>query len=294
MRKILITGLNSYIGNSFASYLKENFSDSQYEVQQISLKNQDLHSFDFHEIDTILHVAGIAHVDTGHMKEEMVRRYYKINRDLAVETAMKAKEEGVKQFIYLSSMIVFGDSAAPGKTKQITCDTPTCPSGVYGDSKKAAELGLKELQADNFQVTIVRPPMVYGKGSKGNYPKLSKLARKIPFFPNIQNQRSILYIDNLCELLRLLTDQNRAGVYHPQNSSYSSTFTIVSEIAKVHNKKMISTKLFNPLIYMLSGVSEYLVKIFGSLTYDNQLSTYENLPYQIVDFSESIRRTEGK
>ena len=292
MKKILITGLHSYIGNSLTSYLHENYKQN-YEIIQVSMKEQPLASLHFEGVDTIVHVAGIAHVAGGNMGEVQTKLYYAINRDLAIATAQKAKEEGVRQFIYLSSMIVFGDSAALGKRKHITKDTTPCPAGVYGDSKLAAELGLQSLQEDCFQVAIVRPPMVYGKGSKGNYPKLSMIAKKIPLFPNIQNQRSMLYIENLCEFLRLLTEQNKGGIYHPQNKTYSSTTDLVKQIAEVHHKKILFTKLGNPIIYLLARVSGYIVKIFGSITYDMDLSMYEGMPYQIVDFSESIRRTEG-
>ncbi|MBO1915018.1 NAD-dependent epimerase/dehydratase family protein, partial [Microvirga sp. 3-52] len=84
--------------------------------------------------------------------------------------------------------------------------TTPAPSNFYGDSKLQAENQIKSLNEDSFKVVILRPPMIYGKGSKGNYPKLAKAARKLPVFPNIDNQRSMLHIDNLCEFMKLMID----------------------------------------------------------------------------------------
>jgi len=294
MKKILITGLHSYIGDAFEEYIKTGPYSEQYAISKVSLRDDQVNSLDFTGFDSVLHVAGIAHVDTGKADEETKALYYKINQELAYKTASTAKAAGVKQFIYLSSMIVFGDSAPMGKQKKIGVETIPVPANFYGDSKLKAEKMIELLADSTFTITIVRPPMVYGKGSKGNYQKLAKLAVKSPFFPNIKNQRSMVYIENLCEILRLLINQNRGGIYCPQNKEYVTTSGLVKEIAAVHNKKIILVPYLNLIFKMGSHFTEYIDKIFGNMTYDKNMTEYENLPYQIYDFRESIRRTEGK
>ena len=178
MKKILITGANSYIGTSFERYMAQ--WPDQYQVDTVDMIDGSWREKDFSQYDCVYHVAGIAHSDTGNVSEERKAFYYQINTDLTEETAKKAKAEGVKQFIFMSSAIVYGDSAPIGKTKVITADTPVSPANFYGDSKVQAENRILPLNDDSFKVVILRPPMIYGPGSKGNYPILSKLAQKLP------------------------------------------------------------------------------------------------------------------
>ena len=197
MRKILITGANSYIGVSFEKYMER--YDGSYEIDTVDMIDGSWREKDFSSYDVIFHVAGIAHSDTGKISEERKKLYYSVNTDLTLETAKKAKHEGVKQFIFMSSAIVYGDSACVGRTKRISKDTPVSPNNCYSDSKVLAENGLRELQDEQFKVVILRPPMIYGKGCKGNYKLLSKFAKLLPIFPDVKNERSMLYIENLTE-----------------------------------------------------------------------------------------------
>jgi UDP-glucose 4-epimerase len=141
---------------------------------------------DFFQYDVVFHVAGIAHVSSDPKLEDL---YYKVNRDLTVQTAAKAKAEGVSQFIFMSSIIVYGD----GGTKKVVIDSNTVPnpSNFYGDSKLQAENGIKPMQTEEFNIAIIRPPMIYGNGSKGNYPRLARLAKKHSF--PISQKRSTAY-----------------------------------------------------------------------------------------------------
>ena len=134
-------------------------------------------SVDFSNYDSIFHVSGIAHADIDRVSEEEKQLYYKVNCELAVETAIKAKEQGVKQFIYMSSIIVYGESAPVGKQKIITEQSKPNPTNFYGDSKWKAEKKLKTLADESFAIAIIRPPFIYGKGSKGNYPLLARIAK---------------------------------------------------------------------------------------------------------------------
>ncbi len=262
-----------------------------YQIDTVDMMSDTWQEKNFSEYDVVFHVAGIAHSDNGKISLEKSGQYYNVNCELAEKTARKCKSEKVGQFIYMSSMIIFGESSKIGKEKMITSDTPPSPINAYGDSKLQAEIRLKELDDENFNIVILRPPMVYGKDSKGNYPILSKIANKLPIFPNVNNKRSMIYIENLCEFLRLLILNNESGVFMPQNEEYVSTSNMVKCIAKCSGKNIILTRIFNPALYIISHFMSVANKAFGTLTYEMSLSDYrEN--YRICDFEESIRRTE--
>ena len=291
MKKILITGANSYIGTSFECYLRENYPND-YVIKTLDMIDGNWKNYDFSNYDTVFHVAGIAHADVGNVSKETEKLYYQVNCDLAYETALKAKEANVEQFIYMSSIIVYGESAPYGKTKVITKDTRPSPANFYGDSKLQAEIKLSPLQDDSFNIAIIRPPMIYGKGSKGNYPMLSKLAKKLPVFPKISNQRSMLYIENLCEFIRLLIKNNSHGTFYPQNKEYASTTMIVKTI----NPKIKTLGLLNLCVFISSKIpgkiSGLCNKAFGNLVYDKTMSIYDE-EYCRYDLEESIKKTEG-
>lgn len=291
MKKILITGANSFIGTSFEKYIFENFVDS-YVIDTLDMQNESWESADFSLYDVVFHVAGIAHSDTGKADKSVVDLYYKVNTELAVNTAKKAKAEGVKQFIFMSSAIVYGESSAVGKSKIITAQTKPAPANYYGNSKLQAEIGLSSLSDKEFKVVILRPPMIYGKGCKGNYSTLVMFAKKLPVFPYVDNVRSMLYIDNLCEFIRLMIENSESGIFHPQNSTYTNTSNMVKIIAEVYGKKIILVKGFTWALKFLSLFTDLVNKGFGSLAYDMRLSEYKD-PYIVVDdLKESIANTE--
>lgn len=284
MKKILITGKNSYIGTSLEKKLL--IEPRNYSVDTIDTKGEDWKGKDFSCYDAIFHVAGIAHVSSNPKLKEL---YYQVNRDLAIEIAKKSKSEGVKQFIFMSSIIVYGDSK--DQKKIIDSNTEPKPNNFYGDSKLQAEKGIRALEDNHFNVVILRPPMIYGRNSKGNYPRLSKLAQKTPIFPNFNSERSMLHIDNLNEFIKLMLDNNETGIFFPQNKEYVNISKLVSTIADVHGKKIWLTKVFNPFISKLFKI-DVVNKVFGSLIYDKNLSNYSKGNYQHTDFKESIIKTE--
>lgn len=286
MKKILITGANSYIGTSVEKWLMK--EPDKYKVDTIDMKDVSWKEKDFSKYDVVFHVAGIAHVSS---KTNMKDLYYKINRDLAILTARKAKQEGVKQLIFMSSIIVYGNSSC--RKKIINIDTLPKPSNFYGDSKLQAEKGINLLNDKNFQVVIVRSPMVYGKNSKGNYPLLSQIVQRIPIFPDIENERSVLYIENLCEFIKLMIDNKETGIFFPQNKEYAKISDMVRLIGEANGKKIIMTKIFNPIILILCPILRIISKIFGNLVYEKSISIYKD-EYNIRDFNESILCTENK
>lgn len=293
MKRVLITGANSYIGTSFEQWAKENCPNIQIDTQD--MVGDVWKKKDFSSYDAVFHVAGIAHADVGKVSEERKAMYYKVNTELTAACAQKAKEEGVKQFIFMSSIIVYGESAPIGRKKVITRDTPLNPANFYGDSKVKAEQALQEMEDGKFKVVILRPPMIYGKGSKGNYPLLAKIAKKLPVFPKVENERSMLYIGNLCKFISLMIENEEKGIFFPQNAEYMSTSVMVREIAAVHQRKVHLTKVFNPMLVLMGKMGrkygEIVNKAFGSIAYEKDLSKYL-VNYHIYDIKASIQMTE--
>lgn len=277
MKKILITGESSYIGTSFQKWLAQ--YPEEYQVDTISVRGDEWQEKDFSEYDVVYHVAGIAHIKETKKNQDL---YYKVNRDLAYEVAKKSKNDGIKQFIFLSSMSVYGIEEGV-----ITRDTKLEPKNAYGKAKLEAEKLIGQLEDKNFIVMIIRPPMVYGRGCKGNYAKLSKLAKITLVFPEIDNQRSMIYIDNLSGYVKNVIDYEKCGILLPQNKNYVSTSDMVKEISNVHGKTIHFTKIFNPLLkFMNIGITK---KIFGSLVYEK-----DKLVEDIVEYQDSIFKSETK
>lgn len=291
MKKILITGANSYIGNSFEKYMEQ--WPEKYHVDTVDMIDGSWRKMDFSSYDAIYHVAGIAHSDNGKISPDREKLYYAVNTDLAIETAQKAKAEGVKQFIFMSSASVYGESSPVGKLRMITKDTPVSPANCYGDSKVQAERGIWPLNDDNFRVVILRPPMIYGPGSKGNYPTLSKLAKKLPVFPRVMNQRSMLFVGNLLEFVKLMIENEEQGFFWPQNAEYTNTTHLVELIARANGKNMVVIPGLTWVLRILSHVTGLVNKAFGSLSYEMNMSEYKD-EYQKFDLVESIMITENQ
>lgn len=283
MSNILITGVNGYIGNSVKNWLSK--YPGEYKISLLDVRCESWKNTDFSQFETVIHLAGISHFSKDESQRET---YNKVNTQLSLEIAQFAKKAGVKQFVFMSSIIVYGNSRLDSSC--ITKETLPNPMDIYGESKLNAEVALTHLASNNFKIAIIRSPMIYGKGSKGNYSKLSHLARKLPLFPNIYNQRSMLHIDNLCEFIKQLIDREEQGLFFPQNREYVCTSDLVKEISKSHGKKIILTPLFNPFIKLLFKLDP-IKKLFGNLIYDKSLSSYD-FEYQIRGFKQSIELTE--
>lgn len=275
MKNILIVGAKSYIGESFKSFLNQ-FSD-KYMVREIATEDLKPAPDMFKDIEVIFCVVGIAHIKETNKNRQL---YFDINRDLVVAIAKAAKEAGVKQFILLSSMSVYGLEVG-----HIRKDTKPHPVTAYGKSKLQADEEIKKLEDDNFIFTCLRPPMVYGKNCKGNYQKLRNFALRSPVFPDYKNQRAMIYIGNLCEFVKGCIDFERRGLFFPQNAEYMNTSKMVEMIAKSHGKKIRLTKVLNWAIKTIPIGA--VKKVFGDLT------------YELVDtvgkygFADSIKLTEG-
>ena len=282
MKNILVFGKDSYIGTNFEKWLNKS-KEGNYNISSISSKNDEWKKEDFSKYDVVFCLAGIAHVSANKKLEDL---YYKVNRDLPIEVAKKAKAEGVKQFIFMSSMIIYGADGKIGQFKIIKEDTSKVPIDFYGRSKLEADEAIQKLSDEKFKTIIIRAPMVYGPNCKGNFPKLKKIAKILPIFPDIENNRSMIYIDNLVECIKQNIDNENSGVIYPQNKEYVSTKSIIEAMAKAMNKKMHFVKIFNPILKLLSKKINYINKIFGNKVYDKSLSG--DFSYCVVDFETSI------
>ena len=280
MKRILIIGAESYIGTSLEKWLSR--YPLEYNIETIDVRLDDWRNEDFSSFDVAFHVAGIAHVKETRSNRQL---FYRVNRDLAYEVALKAKSEGVKQFMFVSSIYVYGLQKGV-----IDKNTPLEPRTSYGKSKLEAEKLVKSLEDHRFTVTILRPPMVYGKGCKGNYPRLAKLALIAPVFPDIDNKRSMIHIDNLCEFVKVLIDNRLGGTFFPQNPEYVKTSEMVRLIARSHGKEIRLTRIFNPIIKMLR--IPVVAKVFGDLVYSKDLSS-SGLEVRMISLEESIHRTSS-
>lgn len=279
MKKILIAGENSYIGNSFKNYIAD--FQSNYIVNTINTHNFKSNAFDFSQYDTVLCVCGMAHQKETSQNKSL---YYKVNRDLVFEIAKKAKQDGVKQFIFLSSMSVFGKS-----TGEITPDTKPIPKSNYGKSKLEAEELLITLDCDNFKVLILRPPIVYGKNCKGNFQNVLKLLKFSPVFPKIKNKRSMIYIENLCEFIRISVDENKHGVYYPQNKEYVSTSNMAYILSKELNQKIYFSRTLGLAIFIIKPFINIANKAFGNLIYKG--TERDDFKYCIVSKNDSFKKS---
>ena len=299
-KRVLITGAGSYIGEMFEKYAQLQYAEN-FEIDTLDMLNPNWEEKDFSQYDIVYHVAGLAHADIGNVSEKTKAKYYAVNTDLTVKVAKKAKGEGVKEFIFMSSMIVYGESAPYGTERIIDKYTVPTPANFYGDSKLQADVAVRDLADDQFKVLVLRPPMIYGKGSKGNYPTLAKLAKKLPIFPDVDNARSMLHIDNFCEFLcqvMLVKEiSENAVVLIPQNDEWTKTTDMVREIAKVSGKHIRLLKVMNPCVAFAKKVpgkvSGLVNKAFGNNCYEHKLSVYQGIIYQKFSLKESIVRTEG-
>ena len=264
MKNVLVVGGGSYIGQAFVEYA----DTSLFNVVNIGARNGEWLNVDFSKFDTVLHCAGIAHVA---QKKNMRELYYKVNCDLAVEVAKMAKSAGVGQFVFLSSVAAVKPDI----------------NDFYGGSKLKAEGELLSFDG-GMAICILRPPMVYGYGCKGNFPRLVKLAKAFPIFPNIQNRRSMIYIDNLCEFISRAILKNKSGIHLPQNAEYVNTTELVQLIAKLYGKKIRTTKVFNPLIRLFAQIIKSLDKLFGNLAFEMSGDEGE---YNVVEFVDGVKRS---
>lgn len=274
MNKILVTGSNGYLGSSFINQYKD-----KYVFQKFSLINQELKDIIFKEIDIVLHCAALVHQKVEHP----YKKYHEINVEYPLNLARLAKEAGVKQFVFISTIAVYGENL-----KKLDENTDCNPITPYGISKLEAEKQLLELNDENFKVSIVRPPMIYGKNAPGNIDSLVKLVKKLPILPlgGIQNKRSFIYIGNLCYIIDEIIKQEKSGIFLANDDEPLSTTKLCELIAKNLDKKVTLLKIpfFESFLKLLKP--SFHKRLYESLEVDNTLTKKKlNLtnPYSVEE-----------
>ena len=282
MKRVLIAGSGSYLGDHIAKHLWDR--PEAYAADVLDMRTEAWKRASLAGYDCVVDVAGIAHHKET---EEIAALCFAVNRDLALELARRAKEAGVGQFVYLSSMSVYGLHAG-----RVTAQTAPAPATAYGRSKLEAEEGLFALADERFRVAALRPPMVYGKGCKGNYPRLAKLICTLRCYPRTGSERSLLYIDCLCGFVRRLIESGAGGLYFPQNKEYARMDELAALVAKAHGVRLWQPRGLSGLLRWLGKRSATFASVFGTLTYDRSMSAaFADEPQP--DFAETIARTEG-
>ena len=265
--KVLVTGAKGFIGNVFMIEYAHEFT-----LKPIQVRPDEPFHFSCKDIDAIVHFAGLAH----QMKGAPDDAYFKSNYELTKNLAQKVKNEGVKHFIYISTAHVFGQQGdLKPNSPPLTESSPCFPSEAYGKSKLMAENALFQLASEDFLVSIIRPPLVYGEGAKGNIPRLFKLIKIIPILPlgYNSNKRSMIYVSNLTYFIKCVLISKATGVLLPQDKNPLTTKNLASLIGEVLNCK---TLLINPgqlgikLLNILS--SQNTRRLFGSLYFDSKIS----------------------
>lgn len=272
--KILLTGSNGFIGSYFKSHYKE-----LYNINTFSFRNNDLKELKLLDTDTIIHLSALVHKMNGASEEE----YEKVNVTQTLELGNKAKENGVKHFIYMSTIAVYG------KEVGVINEDSVCNSITdYGKSKLKAEVELQKLEDDNFKVSIIRPPIVNGYNAPGNMKSLINLVNKVPVLPfaNIQNRRSMVYVGNLCHLIDVIIQKKASGVFLASDDKAISTTRLIELIAKGLGKNVYLIKLpfFKELLNLVKP--SFYKRLYESLEVDNsktkKILEFENL-YSVED-----------
>jgi nucleoside-diphosphate-sugar epimerase len=280
MPKILITGANSFIGTKFREYSK--YKD----INEVSLIECTPENIDFTGKDVVLHLAAIVHSSN----KTLLSEYLKINRDLCLEVAKKAKDNGIAQFVYLSSSSVYGNQA--GRTF-FNEDSDCIPEDSYGKSKYEAELLLNQLNDPSFTVSIVRTPIVYGEGVKANMLSIMKLIDAFPVLPfkAIDNKRSITYVENLVRMIDCIIEKKMSGTFIATDRKPLSTTELVTFISKHLGKNILLFKLPEFAVRAAASIlPRQINSLFGTIVLDNS-KTREKLGFNPpVSSEDGIKR----
>ncbi len=265
MKKVLIIGKNSYIGKNLKKYLElssRSAGGEKFLADCVSGKEGEWQTWNFAGYDSVVLCSALVHRDE---KKLGWPAYFEANAVLPVQIAQKAKAAGVGQFVFLSSLAVYGRSY-----EKIKATLAPRPETYYGHSKYLAEQCLLPMTTEDFAVAIVRPPMVYGAKAKGSYAALQRLAMAFPFFPKIENQKSVISIQGLCRTLKEIIQGRARGILHPQDASYRSTSELMDMAAKERGRKICFFPFPARLSSCLAGSCRCWNKAFGNLTIERE------------------------
>ena len=286
-KTIVITGIHSYVGNHFESWLKS--FDGRYKCFHLDLRDDGWRDFCFDGVDAIVHVSAIVH----QQKCDDWESYKRVNVDLTQNLAEHAKSCGVPQFVFLSTMAVYGKGKSLSPI-YITEDTEADPKSLYGRSKYMAEEKLRELADERFTVSIVRPTNIYGPGCSGNYiPAFMTVASRLPVIPDCYQEvkQGLLYIDNLSELLRLVIENKSEGLFLPQDSPTLSSFELLAAMRRALGKNVRGSRFLGCLASIFRR-SKVFMKAYGGVAYSLSHEPYDG-KYRVVDVADAIQLTVG-
>lgn len=246
--KVGLTGYTGFIG---AAFLKQ-FSHA-YDIQLINLRDSTYLSL-IPGLDAVVHCAGLAHKDDPPPKEE----YFRVNYDYTKILVDACITHQVNQFVFLS-------------TFHVNLKNPTS----YSESKVAAENYLNSVTSQ-IHISIIRPPMVYGEGCKGNFPKLVKLIKLSPILPfkYKENRRSLIYIENLTGFISHLLNKKITGTFSPQDQKTVSIYDLALFISKAYEQKKI---LISPPKFLLILLKKFMPTIYDRLYNDLYIDPSINL-----------------
>ena len=282
--KILVIGKSGYISKCFQDYMKK-YPD--YKVDAISVRDDSWKEFDFSNYDVVFNATGLAHNDARKgSKDDFIR----LNVKLPIELANKSRDAGVSVFIHMSSMIVYGDMKCNKQHHFIDASTKPRPNNIYGKSKLLGEEGIRKLNSENFNVAIIRSPLVYSEKAVDNFLKLTMFALKTPVFLGYSNYRSMIYSDNLCELIRLIAVNKTGGLFFPQQEKHICTSKLIYDLGKSAGHRIIMIKMFNPIIFYCSRYFSIVNKVFGDEAYSLDISNHFDGTYRIVSYKKSVKR----
>lgn len=281
MKTILITGQNGYVGNHLEKAFKKH-----HHVIRTNVKTHAWKKEDWSHIDVVIHAAALVH---NNQPDATMEDYMKINYALTKDIAVKAKSSGIKQFIFLSTANVYGMTGEVGEDVFITPETPIQPRTAYGISKMYAERALNDMSSPQFKVAHIRPPMIYGPHAPGNFNKLEKVAKYLPIVPDIQNQRSAIYIGHLSRFLSVLIDKGDGGIYHPQDGFDLNTTRVIQTIRHILGKHTMTIPIPSLCLKWLNHIG-IARKLYGNLKYDDTLD-HHSISYRQDDFYTVMKKT---
>lgn len=283
MSNVAIIGKDSYIGSHIAKLLKS----KGYNVTEVEAIDNKWADFDFTTVDTVVHVAAIVH------RKDITdpEIYNEVNVKLPLKVAKQAMASGVQQFVFMSSMAVYGKGHVL-KDCSIEPGDALNPSTEYAKSKLLAETELQKLALDSMALSIVRPPSVYGCGCKGNlFDRYYKIAGMLPVIPECEPQclQGVVYIDNLSQAVYSIIRDRKAGCFHPQDNELLSTAQLLNEIRKHQSKNSKISRALGKIGSVFSFVSVYK-KLFGAVYYSPKFSERESLSDTMLTTREGLRR----
>ncbi len=262
MKKVLVTGASGFVGQQ----LVPEFDARGYQLKPVSLRRTAPEVVDFSGISTVIHLAGMAH----RMEAIDPQLYFEVNEHKTLALASAAKQNNCRHFIFISTIKVHGvEDTSP--TGPLTTDAVCRPNDPYGTSKYKAEQGLLAMQSEAFRVAIVRPPLVYGPGVKGNLQRLMKLIEKgypLPF-AGIHNKRSMVYVKNLIEQLHQIAAQDQSGIFFAGDAHPVSTSLLIERMMSSLKGRRRNIRIPGLIRRAIQRVkpAEYQ-RLFGSLEVD--------------------------